>query len=114
MSRTFKIAIAALIASVAFAPAALAQVGVEQVSVHVAYGDLDMSTVAGGKTLLKRIEGAARRVCGDASPRSPLKPRSVPVCRRESVANAVRGLNIATLTLAWNGSEPGQTQLSAR
>ncbi len=114
MSRTFKFAIAAFAISMTLAPATLAQVGIEQVSARVAYGDLDMSTVAGGKTLLKRIESAARRVCGDAGPRSPLKPRSVPVCRRETVESAIRRINITTLTLAWNGAERGQTQLSAR
>lgn len=114
MSRTFKFAIAAFAVSLAFAPAALAQVGVERVSVRVAYGDLNMASPAGGVTLLKRIEGAARKVCDDATTRSPLKPRSVSRCRKDTVESTVRQLDIGTLTLAWTGAEAGQTQLSAR
>ena len=109
MSRTFKIAAAVIAASLILAPAALAQ----EVSMPVAYGDLDMSSNAGGVTLLRRIEGAARKVCDKAVPRSPLTPRAVTTCRRETVEGAVRGLNIGALTLAWTGKYPA-TDVASR
>lgn len=114
MSRTFKIATIAAFASFALLPAAAAQTGVENVSVRVAYGDLDMSSMKGAQTLLKRIEGAARKVCRDTIRRSPLKPRSDSECRRDTVGSTVAQLNITTLTAAWNKNLPSSVQLSAR
>lgn len=32
--------------------------------IHVAYGDLDLASVEGQETLERRIDGAAREVCG--------------------------------------------------
>jgi UrcA family protein len=113
MSRTFKIAIAAFALSLTVAPAALAQTGVEQVSVRVAYGDLDTSKPAGGAELLKRIEGAAREVCGEAMPRTLLKMHSPGACRTQTVENTVRDLAIGTLTMAWSGKQP-VTAVAAR
>ena len=55
MSRAFKIAIIAAFASFALVPTAAAQKGIEEVSVRVAYGDLDTSSMKGADTLLKRI-----------------------------------------------------------
>lgn len=116
MSRTFKIAIAAFALSLTAAPAALAQTpanGIETVSVRVPYGDLDMSSIAGGQTLLKRIEGAAIRVCAKAVPRTMLKMRSPSTCRRETVDSTVRQLAMSTLTLAWSGKYPA-TNVASR
>ena len=58
---------AALVTAVALAVGALAQeqqrAGVRTVTVR--FGDLDLSTTAGAKTLYQRIRGAARMVCGE-------------------------------------------------
>jgi UrcA family protein len=113
MSRTIKFAVAALAASAIINPAVLAQVGVERVSVEVPYGDLDMSKPAGGETLLKRLEIAARKVCGTASPRLIKQTVSVAKCRSQAVEDAVRRENIYTLNLAWNGEQPA-TSIAAR
>jgi UrcA family protein len=106
MSCTIKFAIAAFAASAILAPASFAEgrAGTEQAALRVAYGDLDTSTQAGGKTLLSRIKVAARKVCDEAVPRSPLNARFVIVCRRETVEETVRQLDIGTLTLAWSGT----------
>lgn len=103
MSRTIKAAFAALVLAAAIAPAALADTPVPQASFKVSYGDLDMTNAAHGKLLLRRIEAAARRSCAIVTVRSPIKPRNVAECSRETVATAVHGLNIETLTLAWSG-----------
>ena len=109
MSRTFKITTAILAATLTFAPAALAQ----EVSMRVAYGDLDMSKPAAGAVLLKRIEVAARKVCDQATPRSQLKPHASAICRRETVKSTVSQLAINTLTLAWSGKYPA-TNVASR
>ena len=57
---------AALLTAVALAGNAFAQqqdVNVRTVTVR--FGDLDLSTAAGAKTLYQRIRGAARTVCGE-------------------------------------------------
>jgi UrcA family protein len=79
----------------------------------VAYGDLDMSTVNGGKTLLTRIQSAARKVCGDSDAYSPLHPRSETQCRRATVASVVNGLGIGTLTQAFNGGKSAASQIAS-
>ena len=114
MSRAFKIGIIAAFASFTLIPAAAAQAGIEEVSVRVPYGDLDMSKSAGGVVLLKRIESAARNVCYQAVPRTVLKLRSYGKCRRQTIADTVSKLNISTLTMAWNKTQSPAVQLSAR
>jgi UrcA family protein len=116
MSATFKIALAALAISAAVstagAPAAFADKP-ETLSFRIAYGDLDMSHPASGAKLLNRIEKAARKVCTNAIPGSPLFQRKAIECRNETVANTVRSLDFATLSVAWNGKYAA-TQVAAR
>jgi UrcA family protein len=108
MTANFKIAFAALATSLVFAPAATAQARVQTTSISVFYDDLDMSKPAGGAALLKRIESAARRVCG-LHAHFPLPLELAPKideCRRDAVANAVRSADHGMLTLAWSGKYP--------
>ena len=58
---------AAVVTAVALASGAFAQEqqGVSVRTVTVRFGDLDLSTTAGAKTLYQRIRGAARTVCGE-------------------------------------------------
>ena len=109
MTRTLIAIAAAIAATLTLAPAALAQ----DVSMPVAYGDLDMSKAASGQVLLHRIEVAARKVCDQATPRSQLKPHATAACRRETVDSTVRQLAIGTLTLAWSGKYP-ETNVASR
>ena len=103
MSRTFKSVFVSLVVAAAIAPAALAQTPAEPASVRVAYGDLNMSTRAGGEVLLHRIQSAAKKACAKDVERSPLTPAAMTHCRQDTVASAVRQMNIATLTAAWGG-----------
>jgi UrcA family protein len=110
MSRIFKSSIAAFALSAMFAPAALAEVGVTQVSIHVHYGDLDMSNPVAGQILLKRIEHAAHRVCGNEfSTISTRRNLTTNECRRDAVETAVRSANISTLNLAWSSKRQPTT-----
>ena len=115
MSAKFALVAVALLglASDAFAPAAFADEEPQLHSFQVAYGDLNLSAPAGGRTLLGRIEKAARKVCGHAIPLSPLLQREAINCRREAVAATVRGLGFPTLTVAWSGKYP-PTMMASR
>ncbi len=112
MSRTFKSALVSLFASAALTPAALAQTPTEPASVRVAYGDLNMSTRTGGEILLHRINSAAKKACARTVERSPLTPTAMTNCQQDTVAFAVRQMNIGTLTAAWGGAKT--TTLASR
>jgi len=88
--------------SLATSPAAVADGKKTEFSRSVEYGDLDLSVASDGAVLLARLEGAARRVCDDATPRTQLKPHAVADCTNQTVEGLVRQLDIKTLTLAWS------------
>jgi UrcA family protein len=54
----------------------------------VSYADLNLTTNDGARTLLRRIDLAAKRVCGPEPSNSPLQPRLV-TFYRECVAHSV-------------------------
>lgn len=114
MSRVFKSALAALLLGAAFTPAAFARTSPTEMSITIAYGDLDLSNIEGGMTLLRRIKGAARKVCNAATSPSLLTPRAEIVCRRHTVEIVVRQLDIEALTTAWNGRASPPTSLASR
>lgn len=114
MSCTFKIALAAAFAAMALTPPATAGVGNEEISVSIAYGDLNLSSPIGAETLLKRIKMAARKVCNKSSTLTPLVPRAEITCRRATVDATVARLDIGTLTTAWNMTQPARVQFAAR
>ena len=72
-------------------------------TITVRYGDLNLSHPAGAAELYRRIDRAARKVCGDASMRYALPAvRAVQECERIAVANAVNFVNKAQLTALHN------------
>jgi UrcA family protein len=111
MSAIFKFALASFGATVVLAPVAMAQIPAEPASVRVAYGDLNMSTQAGGEILLKRISTAARRACQKVTTASPLTPHAIASCKHETIGSTVRQLDIATLTAVWEGA-PAETTVA--
>lgn len=112
MTCTFKSALASLVVAVALTPAALAQSPAAPESVRVGYGDLNMSTRAGGEILLHRIHSAAKKACAKAVELSPLTPRAMTNCRQDTVDHAVHQMDIVTLTAAWGGEQA--TTLASR
>jgi UrcA family protein len=66
----------------------------------VSYGDLNLETEADASTLLKRIESAARKVCGlDRVTVLPLAMQyELQVCANEAAARAVNDVNAPLLT----------------
>ncbi len=93
MSRLFKTVCVAALLSVA----PLASVAADPVlpaSIAVRSSDLDLATVEGAQTMLRRIERAAERVCGQSvAQRYPATRRAFETCRRATIASAVDGLN---------------------
>jgi UrcA family protein len=94
MSRSPLIACAALAGLLATSAAAKAEPQVTVVQAHVPYGDLDLATAEGARTMLERIHDALERLC--AQPVSPLLPRAAAEayrCRTSLMARSVAQLN---------------------
>jgi UrcA family protein len=89
-------AAAAVLASPA-APAATPAIGT--LTVH--YGDVDLSTTEGAATLYRRLQGAARFVCGE-SDSSLAQQRSWNDCYRRAVADAVGTVDNPRLTALYH------------
>jgi UrcA family protein len=76
--------------------------------ITVRYGDLALDTQQGASTLLKRIEGAAGRVCARLDRGNLVSHRVVKTCNREVTAAAVNKVNHPML-LAVHKSVRGVT-----
>ena len=74
----------------------------------VSYADLDLSTHEGARALLKRIDFAAKRICGPEPSRSPLQPKLVAFyerCVSDAVDASVAQVN-APLVVALHTGAP--------
>lgn len=74
----------------------------------VSYADLDLSTHDGARALLKRIDFAAKRICGPEPMLSPLMPAvrtQYERCLDEAADNAVAKVN-APLVVALHTGAP--------
>jgi UrcA family protein len=79
----------------------------EAPSVHVSYADLNLSSVAGAKSLYRRITVAANNVCPTEA-RDLARHQIHESCVQETVAAAVRDVNapqLSTLYVAKNGED---------
>jgi UrcA family protein len=117
MSRTIKIALFAALALASLAPAAFAekpyrQVG-EQISVAVPYGDLDLTTRAGARTAMKRIEGASAQICGTRpEPKLLVLNRAYSACHADVMSRGVVAFNAPMLTALYQGKAGPMTTAS--
>jgi len=105
---TFKntaIALSAVLALgvASYGQAACAQSAAEGVSVPT--GDLNLSTTAGAKTLLRRINTAADAYCGGQSHVPLDQQRTHDICVADAIGTTVARLNIPALT-AMNSGHP--------
>ncbi|HEX5007013.1 MAG TPA: UrcA family protein [Hyphomonadaceae bacterium] len=87
-------------------------------SESVSYADLDLSTNDGARTLLRRIDFAAKRVCGPEPSHSPLQPHLTAFyqrCVRDSVDSTVDAIGSPLLS-AMNGEQKtaGAAALASR
>jgi UrcA family protein len=79
-------------------------------SIKVSYGDLALDRAAGAAELYRRIDVAARRVCGGNVTWSygVFAVRAAEECRKIAVANAVQHVNNARLTALHNDKSSKQ------
>lgn len=74
-------------------------------SAHVSYADLDLSTDAGARTLYRRIQGAADKVCPNVDLRDLTRSVEARKCRLDAIERAVHAVGspkLAAIQLAAN------------
>jgi UrcA family protein len=82
-------------------------------SVTVSYRDLDLSTPEGAKVLYKRIQAAAKEVCG--RPETDLLEQAIwKSCYRHAVGDAVGKVNSPLLTAVHTGHPAAVTAMLAK
>jgi UrcA family protein len=101
-------------ALLAFSPAALAE-NPSPASYPVSYSDLDLSNPAGVDLLMKRLNTAAKKVCGKR-PMTVLYGQLGPYldCRHQAMADAVRRIGSPAVTFAFNSAIDQQPKLASR
>jgi UrcA family protein len=84
-------------------------------SVVVKYADLNLDSEAGAKALLRRVNHAARMVCGEQNddPISRLD-FAIPACVRRATDQAVERLGNATVTAMNQGARTTAVASSSR
>ncbi len=93
MSRTFQAFCVATCAFALFsAPAFAANTTRHDTAVTVHYGDLDLSKASGAEVLIRRLDQAARQVCGADTYRGLVR-REQRACRTQAVTQAVAEVN---------------------
>ena len=96
--KTFAIAIAAVLAGSLTGMAHATSVRDVRQQV-VSYADLNLESEADAATLLKRIESAARKVCGVGISPVPMELQfSLQMCAKDATARAVADVNAPLLT----------------
>lgn len=84
-------------------------------SVAVNYSELNLSTEKGIRSLYRKIQNSAEKVCGNPYALNPLKIRgSIKACIEEAVDNAVRDTNIPMLMSLHQDGEFSQIGLFAK
>ena len=78
--------------------------------VRVSYGDLNLSTDAGSRALLRRLSAAAHRVCDDPGTRELRRVVRAEACYRESLDEAVVAVHNERLSALYRaGAGAGAT-----
>jgi UrcA family protein len=99
----------ALLALTLFTTAAIAgtvTVSDDAIAMAVPYGDLDLSTNAGNRTLYARLTSAAKRVCPRIDNRDLQMRASVDACRAQALARAVRAIDSPALAALHRQDSP--------
>jgi UrcA family protein len=99
------------------AQTAVAQAPLDEASESVSYADLDLSKTDGARTLLYRIDRAARRACGPEPVYSPLQPRAAAFyrgCVTDASGAAVARIGSPLLTAMHGEQQPASAALASR
>jgi UrcA family protein len=89
----------------------------DNASEAVSYADLDLSKAEGARTLLYRIDRAARRACGPEPTYSPLLPRAASFyrgCVIDAAGAAVARIDAPLLTAMHDERKPAGATLASR
>ena len=78
-------------------------------SVTVKFADLNTATPEGARILYRRIQSAARKVCGSSSPWDPGSYWASKICYDATVNDAVLQVNRPTLTALHRSLTKGAT-----
>lgn len=81
-------------------------------TVTVSFGDLDLSSSEGRKTLDRRLSVAVNRVCGEFSARSSLINRAVRECRETTLTDVYAQRD--TAIALYRARAPGERELVLR
>jgi UrcA family protein len=111
MKRMIASALAAVALAGMVAPSALAERG-QTVSVAVSYADLNLDSAAGAKTLLNRMQFAARKACGDTYSRSWTERHAAKACAEQAMADSVMRLNAPMVTAFF--MDPKRAEMASR
>jgi UrcA family protein len=98
----------ALMTVLALGAAAVSQAAFAQsddvASMKVQYADLNLSSPAGAKAMLQRIDHAANAVCGPQSTsRIDRAARLYETCVKQAISGSVRQLNVPMVTALYTG-----------
>lgn len=97
--KTFALALAATATSLVGVAAPAFANPIEVKTEKVSYGDLDLTTMEGKKTLKRRVDAAAKRVCNIAPPTSGDRTRYYDARTCLAKARASARQQVATVTL---------------
>jgi UrcA family protein len=76
-------------------------------AIAVSYADLDLTSDAGVKALYRRLQAAAKQVCGPSTRQNVEREMERRACYRETLSHAVTKVNIEMLSaLHKNASAP--------
>jgi UrcA family protein len=92
---------AVALAVLAVSPAAVQAAGIDQTSVRVAYGDLDLSTEEGQAVLQSRLDHAASVVCGGNEVHRALGEDILfKACRADTVSDSLAAVHKANVSIS--------------
>lgn len=115
MSRTFQaLCVAACAFATLIAPASAAETTRSHAAVTVHYGDLNLASEAGAKVLIRRLDQAARQVCGGDAFARGLARREQRTCRTEAVTQAVADVNQPMVTTMFAERQDGRFAVAQR
>jgi UrcA family protein len=82
-------------------------------SITVSFRDLDLSSIAGATTLYRRIQAAAKQVCGYAGA-DLIEQSSWRACYRSATDDAARKVNNPMLTAVHTGHAAEMTAMLSK
>lgn len=113
---TFAAAAAFAVSALAFTPASAAETDtITMMHATISYADLDLNTEHDARTMLHRINRAARDVCrSDAGSSSIAARYNTRACMREAAMQTVMQLNHPMVSAMYEGRTPPAMMLAQR